>query len=113
MFCSVVWGHICDDIAKTAGEQLKSVLREVQNNQTARWQAIGTLKYALSSNDYPWELKSNTIDLLLSITDGCNTEGSDDDYLDFSGFVPSLFVTLQVPLFLLQSNRFGCTYSHI
>ncbi|OAY80962.1 Aberrant root formation protein 4 [Ananas comosus] len=92
---AVVWGHITDDIAKTAGEQLKSVLREIQNNQTARWQAIGTLKYALSSNDYPWELKSNTIDLLLSITDGCNTEGSDDDYLDFSGFVPSLFVTLQ------------------
>nr|CAD1840159.1 unnamed protein product [Ananas comosus var. bracteatus] len=92
---AVVWGHITDDIAKTAGEQLKSVLREIQNNQTARWQAIGTLKYALSSNDYPWELKSNTIDLLLSITDGCNTEGSDDDYLDFSGFVPSLLFTLQ------------------
>ncbi|XP_020103590.1 aberrant root formation protein 4 isoform X1 [Ananas comosus] len=92
---AVVWGHISDDIAETAGEQLKSVLREIQNNQTARWQAIGTLKYALSSNDYPWELKSNTIDLLLSIMDGCNTEGSDDNYLDFSGFVPSLFVTLQ------------------
>lgn len=57
------------------------------------------LKPILSSIDYSWEIKYHCIDLLGSIMDGTNTEEhNDDNDIDFSSVMPSLFTTLQVLL---------------
>lgn len=57
------------------------------------------LKPILSSIDYSWEIKYHCIDLLASIMDGTNTEEhNDDNDIDFSSVMPSLFTTLQVLL---------------
>ncbi|XP_072969687.1 aberrant root formation protein 4 isoform X1 [Typha angustifolia] len=92
---AVIWGYASDDIAKSAGEQLEFVLKKIQNICIERWQAVGMLKRALASIDYPWEIKSKTIELLLSIMDRDRSEESDDDSIDFSPFAPSHFITLQ------------------
>nr|XP_010913381.1 aberrant root formation protein 4 isoform X2 [Elaeis guineensis] len=92
---AVIWGHISDEIAKAAGEQLISVLNKIRNDRTVRWQAIGMFKYILSSIDYPWEIKSHSVELLLCMMEGINSEESSDNHTDFSCFMPSLFSSLQ------------------
>ncbi|EHA8588165.1 aberrant root formation protein 4 [Cocos nucifera] len=92
---AVIWGHVSDEIAKAAGEQLISVLNKIRNDSTVRWQAIGMFKYILSSIDYPWEIKSHSVELLLYMMEGINSEESSDNHTDFSCFMPSLFSALQ------------------
>ncbi|XP_008802004.1 aberrant root formation protein 4 isoform X2 [Phoenix dactylifera] len=92
---AVIWGHISDEIANAAGEQLISVLNKIRNDCTVRWRAIGMFKYILSSIDYPWEIKSHGVELLLCMMEGINSEVSSDNHTDFSSFMPSLFSALQ------------------
>ena len=55
------WGHDLEEVAQTAKENLIAIKDELRNNQTKRWQAIGTLKHVLSLVKLPWELKKHAI----------------------------------------------------
>ncbi|KDP34393.1 hypothetical protein JCGZ_12787 [Jatropha curcas] len=89
---SVIWGHIYDDVALAAGENMSAVKDELRSNQTNRWQAIGMLKYILASTNMPWELKKHAINLLLCITNG---NVARDLQADCSIYLPSLYAVLQ------------------
>ncbi|KAG4953900.1 hypothetical protein JHK87_039494 [Glycine soja] len=54
-------GHDLEEVAQTAKENLIAIKDELRNNQTKRWQAIGTLKHVLSLVKLPWELKKHAI----------------------------------------------------
>ncbi|KAI3911895.1 hypothetical protein MKW92_000485 [Papaver armeniacum] len=54
---SVIWAQYSDEVGTAAEEDLR----------TKRWQAVGMLKYLLSSTDQPWEVKNHAIEFLLSI----------------------------------------------
>ncbi|KAH1094090.1 hypothetical protein GYH30_039699 [Glycine max] len=60
---AVFGGHDLEEVAQTAKENLIAIKDELRNNQTKRWQAIGTLKHVLSLVKLPWELKKHAIKL--------------------------------------------------
>ncbi|RZB57992.1 Aberrant root formation protein 4 isoform D [Glycine soja] len=93
---SVVWGHVSKEVAQTAKEDLIAIRDELRNNQTKRWQAIGTLKHVLYFVNLPWELKKHAIDFLLSITDEGVSRNYNEERSEWSSYVPSLFSALQV-----------------
>lgn len=93
---AVIWGHISDQVAQAAGEDLTAVKGELQSNQAKRWQAIGMLKHIFSSGKLPWEFKKHAIDFLLHITDGNISQKNNDDNSDLSSYMLSVFATLQV-----------------
>ncbi|WJX23800.1 hypothetical protein P8452_12988 [Trifolium repens] len=45
---SVVWGHVSEEVAHAAKEDITAVKDELHKYQIKRWHAIGTLKHALS-----------------------------------------------------------------
>lgn len=92
----VIWGHIYDAAVVAAKEDLISVKDELKNNRTKRWQAIGMLKDVLASVNLPWQLKKHTIEFLLCIIDGNILQKYDDEHADWSSYMPSIFVALQV-----------------
>ncbi|KHN22518.1 Aberrant root formation protein 4 [Glycine soja] len=92
---SVVWGHVSKEVAQTAKEDLIAIRDELRNNQTKRWQAIGTLKHVLYFVNLPWELKKHAIDFLLSITDEGVSRNYNEERSEWSSYVPSLFSALQ------------------
>ncbi|KAL5559714.1 hypothetical protein UlMin_035925 [Ulmus minor] len=92
---SVIWGHISDGAAMAAKEDLVAVKDELQNDKQIRWQAIGMLKHVLASFSLPSELKKDTIDFLLTVTEGNISQKCDDEDTDFLSYMPSLFVALQ------------------
>jgi uncharacterized DUF497 family protein len=57
----VVWGHVSEEVAHAAKEDITAVKDELHKYQIKRWHAIGTLKHALSFVSLPWELKKHTI----------------------------------------------------
>ncbi|KAK7260920.1 hypothetical protein RIF29_27221 [Crotalaria pallida] len=91
---SVIWGHVSDEVARTAKEDLIAIKDELCNNQTKRWQAIGTLKHVLSFVNLPWELKTHTINYLLRITEGVSGN-YEDEHSEWSSYMPTLFSALQ------------------
>ena len=95
-FFPVVWGHVSKEVAQTAKEDLIAIRDELRNNQTKRWQAIGTLKHVLYFVNLPWELKKHAIDFLLSITDEGVSRNYNEERSEWSSYVPSLFSALQV-----------------
>lgn len=66
------------------------------------------LKPILLSIEYSWEIKSHCIDLLSMMVPGVVDE-QNDDHIDFSSFIPSLFTTLQVP-YNTASGAYACPY---
>ncbi|KAJ8751789.1 hypothetical protein K2173_025975 [Erythroxylum novogranatense] len=92
---SVVWGHISDEVAQAARENISSVKYELQTNQTARWGAVRMLNHIISSYKLPWELMTHTIDFLLSIADKNATKTCNDENTDCSIYMPSLCDALQ------------------
>ncbi|KAJ3673186.1 hypothetical protein LUZ60_006560 [Juncus effusus] len=92
---AVIWAHINEEIAKSTGEDLSSVIKMNQKNQMEFWQAIDMLKYPISSMDYSFEIKNHILDFLVSILDGFDMEEYGDNNLDFSSFMPGIFVTIQ------------------
>ncbi|XP_059461352.1 aberrant root formation protein 4 isoform X2 [Corylus avellana] len=92
---SVVWGHISDEVAQAAEEDLTAVKDELRSNQMRRWQTVGMLKHIYSFVNLPWDLKKHAIDLLLCITDGNISQKCDDEHTDLSSHIPSLFAALQ------------------
>lgn len=99
-FLPVIWGHVSEEVAHAAKEDMTVVKDELRNNQIKRWQAIGTLKHVLSFVSLPWELKKHTINFLLCITDGDIRGNCDDEQSQWSSYMPNLFSALQVLQFL-------------
>lgn len=95
-FASVMWGHIFEEVAKAAGEEIIAALNILQNDNAKRWQAIGMFKHVLASIDYTWEIKLQCIELLSSILDGGNSDESSGDEIQFSSFMTTIFAALQV-----------------
>lgn len=99
-FFSVIWGHVSEEVAHAAKEDMISVKDELRNNQIKRWQAIGTLKHVLSFVSLPWDLKKHTVNFLLCITDGDVCRNCNEEYFEWSSYMPNLFSALQVLQFL-------------
>lgn len=93
---AVIWGHISDEVAQAAEEDLTTVKDELRSNQLRRWQTVGMLKHMYSFVSLPSDLKKHAIDFLLCITDGNVSQNLDDEYIDFALYMPSLFAALQV-----------------
>ncbi|XP_027331987.1 aberrant root formation protein 4 isoform X2 [Abrus precatorius] len=100
---SVVWGHVSEEVALTAKEDLIALKDELRNIQIKRWQAIGTLKHVLSFVNLPWELKKHAIDFLLCITDGGVSRNYNDELSEWSSCMPSLFSALQAVKMVIMS----------
>ena len=92
----MIWGLVSEEVAHAAKEDLNPIKDELRNNQTKRWQAIGTLKHVLSVVNLPWELKKHTINFLLCITDGGISGNYNDEHSEWSSYMPNLFSALQV-----------------
>ncbi|KAF5461374.1 hypothetical protein F2P56_017478 [Juglans regia] len=92
---SVIWGHISDEVAQAAEEDLTTVKDELRSSQLRRWQTVGMLKHIYSFVSLPSDLKKHAIDFLLSITDGNVSQTLDDEYIDLALYMPSLFTALQ------------------
>ncbi|KAK9141801.1 hypothetical protein Syun_011201 [Stephania yunnanensis] len=112
---SVVWGHVSDEVMKAAEEDFAVVIDNLRDSQTGRWEAVGMIKYVLSSIDQPWELKKQAIDLLLSVTDGNTSQKYNYEHADCSIYLPSLFsaaqaiekVIVYAPDAVLRKNSFA------
>ncbi|XP_041022693.1 aberrant root formation protein 4 isoform X2 [Juglans microcarpa x Juglans regia] len=92
---SVIWGHISDEVAQAAEEDLATVKDELRSSQLRRWQTVGMLKHIYSFVSLPSDLKKHAIDFLLCITDGNVSQNVDDEYIDLALYMPSLFTALQ------------------
>ncbi|KAL1314071.1 hypothetical protein HN51_040798 [Arachis hypogaea] len=92
---SVVWGLVSEEVAHATKESLVAIKDDLHNNQTKRWQAIGTLKHVLSFVNLPWELKKHTINFLLCITDGCVSGEYLGEHSEWSSYMPNIFTALQ------------------
>ncbi|CAN1812557.1 Aberrant root formation protein 4 [Linum perenne] len=92
---SVIWGHISDEIAREARENMSAVKDELQHNQVKRWEAISMLKHILSSANLPVDIKRHTIDFLLSITNESSTLNCHGGVTDCIIYIPGLFATSQ------------------
>ncbi|KAK3121515.1 hypothetical protein QOZ80_8BG0655000 [Eleusine coracana subsp. coracana] len=90
---SVLWTYVYDDLSKYAGEGLELALKEVQDNHMKKWEAIGMLKYVLSSFRYPWIFKSHCINLLLTLAVENGSEEIND--VDFTSYAACVFATLK------------------
>ncbi|KAI9191751.1 hypothetical protein LWI28_012963 [Acer negundo] len=99
---SVIWGHIANEVAQAAEEDMTAVKGELKSNRTKRWEAIGMLKHILSSGSLPWEMKKHAIDFLLHITDGNLSQKYDGDHTDCSSYMPSLFAALQAVIMVIM-----------
>ncbi|CAM0956617.1 unnamed protein product [Alopecurus aequalis] len=89
----VVWTSIHDDMSKYAGVELESALKQVQDDYMRKWEAINMFKYVLPSVNYPWVIKSHSIDLLLTLVDDkCSEEAN--SHVDFP-YPTQCFATLK------------------
>ncbi|RYR03973.1 hypothetical protein Ahy_B06g083467 isoform G [Arachis hypogaea] len=103
---SVVWGLVSEEVAHATKESLVAIKDDLHNNQTKRWQAIGTLKHVLSFVNLPWELKKHTINFLLCITDGCVSGEYLGEHSEWSSYMPNIFTALQVLTDIPDTRRF-------
>ncbi|KAK4277216.1 hypothetical protein QN277_015241 [Acacia crassicarpa] len=92
---SVIWGYVSKEVSEATKEDLDAIKNELRCTQTKRWEALGTLKHALSFVNLPWELKRHTINFLLSVFDGHVSDEYDDELHEWSTFMPNVFSALQ------------------
>ncbi|XP_006355169.1 aberrant root formation protein 4 isoform X1 [Solanum tuberosum] len=92
---AVIWGYKSNETSVAADTDFEAVKNELQKNQSKRWQAIGMLKHVFSSVDLSWELKVHALDFLLCIMDGCMHQEIQNDTMDYSTYVPTLYTSLQ------------------
>ncbi|XP_058203357.1 aberrant root formation protein 4 [Rhododendron vialii] len=92
---AVIWGFISNEVAQAADEDLAAVKAKLSSDQTKRWQAIGMLRNIFSCVNLPWELKKQAINFLLSIVDGNVSRQYDNEHMECSFDMPSIFATLQ------------------
>ncbi|GJN16541.1 hypothetical protein PR202_gb03542 [Eleusine coracana subsp. coracana] len=106
-----LWTYVYDDLSKYAGEGLELALKEVQDNHMKKWEAIGMLKYVLSSFRYPWVFKSHCINLLLTLAVENGSEEIND--VDFTSYAACVFATLKVISMVPSSQRFDILHALI
>ncbi|KAA8525540.1 hypothetical protein F0562_007407 [Nyssa sinensis] len=92
---AVIWGHMSNEVAQAAEQDLAVVKDVLRSNQTKRWQAVGMLKYIFSCVMLPWEFKKHAINFLLCIVDGNVPHQCNNGHIDCSVYMPSLFAALQ------------------
>ncbi|KAI8569166.1 hypothetical protein RHMOL_Rhmol02G0257600 [Rhododendron molle] len=92
---AVIWGFISNEVAQAVDEDLAAVKAKLSSDQTKRWQAIGMLRNIFSCVNLPWELKKQAINFLLSIVDGNILRQYDNEHMECSSDMPSIFATLQ------------------
>ncbi|KAK1287416.1 Aberrant root formation protein 4 [Acorus calamus] len=92
---AVIWAYISPEVVKAAMEDMENLKYNLQKSRTKRWQALGILRYLLSSIDQPWKFKHHCIEFLSSNMYGSICPESSVDHVDFSSFMPSLYSTLQ------------------
>ncbi|KAF5936280.1 hypothetical protein HYC85_027409 [Camellia sinensis] len=92
----VIWGYISNEVAQAAEEDLAAVKAELSSNQTKRWQALGMLRNIFLCANLPWELKKQAINFLLCIVDGNVSHEYNNEHVECSIYMPSLFATLQL-----------------
>lgn len=112
LFDVVIWGFISNEVAQAADEDLAAVKAKLSSDQTKRWQAIGMLRNIFSCVNLPWELKKQAINFLLSIVDGNVSRQYDNEHMEWSSDMPSIFATLQVVschLFACPTSMFNCS----
>lgn len=97
-YLTVVWASIHDDMSKYAGAELESALKQVQDDYMRKWEAINMFRYVLPSVNYPWVIKSHSIDLLLTLVDDMCSEET-NSHVDFP-YSTQCFATLKVMLAL-------------
>jgi hypothetical protein len=91
-----MWTSVHDDMSKYAGAELESALKRVQDDYIMKWKSITTFRYVLSSVNYPWVIKSHSIDLLLTLVDD-NCSEETNSHVDFP-YSTQFFATLKVIL---------------
>ncbi|KAL7165997.1 hypothetical protein ACSBR2_036792 [Camellia fascicularis] len=91
----VIWGYISNEVAQAAEEDLAAVKAELSSNQTKRWQGLGMLRNIFLCVNLPWELKKEAINFLLCIVDGNVSHEYNNEHVECSIYMPSLFATLQ------------------
>ncbi|KAM0922327.1 hypothetical protein ACQ4PT_006261 [Festuca glaucescens] len=92
-YLTVMWTSVHDDMSKYAGAELESALKQVQDDYIMKWKSINTFRYVLSSVNYPWIIKSHSIDLLLTLVDDkCSEETN--SHVDFP-YSTQFFATLK------------------
>ncbi|XP_047065610.1 aberrant root formation protein 4 [Lolium rigidum] len=89
----VMWISVHDDMSKYAGAELESALKQVQDDYIMKWKSITTFRYVLSSVNYPWVIKSHSIDLLLTLVDD-NCSEETNSHVDFP-YSTQFFATLK------------------
>ncbi|XP_060208807.1 aberrant root formation protein 4 [Lycium barbarum] len=92
---AVIWVYKSNETSAAADADFEAVKNELQMNQTKRWLAIGMLKHVFSSVDLSWELKAHALDFLLCIMDGCVHQEIQNDNMDHSTYMPTLYTALQ------------------
>ncbi|KAL3835128.1 hypothetical protein ACJIZ3_009864 [Penstemon smallii] len=90
----VIWGYQTSEDAMAAKADMSTVIMELQNNWTSRWEAIGMLKHIFSCPNLSWELKKHAIGFLLCIMDGI-VSPSYDNHLDYSVHMATFYTSLQ------------------
>lgn len=91
----VLWRHISNEVADATKEDLEAVKKELRNNQTKRWEAVGMLKHIFASINLPWVLKRYAVDFIFCIMDGVDSLKVYGEPLDYSVYMPSLYASLQ------------------
>ncbi|KAG9130703.1 hypothetical protein Leryth_012657 [Lithospermum erythrorhizon] len=105
---AVIWGFKSDEIAMAAEADFTLIRRELQSDQTKRWQAVGKMKYIFISTAIPWELKKFAINFILAILDGNSRHISQDKYEDYSIYTPTLYSSLQgIQMVIMYSPEAG------
>ncbi|XP_059658221.1 aberrant root formation protein 4 isoform X2 [Cornus florida] len=92
---AVIWGHMSNEVAQAADDDLASVKDELCRDQTKRWQAIKMLKHILSWVELRWDLKSHAIIFLLYILNGNVPHKYNSAHVDDSVHMLGLFASLQ------------------
>lgn len=91
----MIWGHISDEVAEAAGQDVSVLKRELRTSQSRRWSAVGMMKYIFSLGELPWVLKKHASDFLLVITENSDQQDMNEDMI-CSFLTPSLITTMQV-----------------
>ena len=91
----MIWGHISDEVAQAARQDIHALKTELRSSQESRWSAVGFMKCVLSIGDLPWNLKKHALDFLLTITLNIDQHEMSED-ITFSLHTSSVISTLQV-----------------
>ncbi|CAH9086805.1 unnamed protein product [Cuscuta europaea] len=91
---AVIWGYKFDEAAVAASEDTGALRKELQNDQTKRWQTVGMLKHIFSCAMLSWDLKRNALEFLLSILDGSECHETQAEHIDNFSYMPSLHTGL-------------------